>query len=216
MQERLQRTFVREEAYLKLREWIVNGTLRAGSKLKDKELAEKLGVSRTPIREALLRLEDEGLVQSKPNSSTNVSPIDLENSFHLYSIVWSLEKLALKQGFAAIRDEHIQAMEEANKRLLKCLKKQDLESALKADNDFHSVYINLSKNKELEKILLEIKQKLNRLEIYYFEKAQNRHLSFEEHEQIIEALRQRNLIAAEDAIENNWKASLLRMEIPSC
>lgn len=216
MQERLQRTFVRDEAYLKLRKWIVNGTLEAGSKLKDKELAEKLGVSRTPIREALLRLEDEGLVQSKPNSSTNVSPIDLENSFHLYSIVWSLEKLALTQGFAAFTDKHIKTMEEANKRLLKYLKNKDLESALMADNDFHSVYIKLSKNKELEKILLEIKQKLNRLELYYFEKAQNRHLSYEEHEQIIEALRQRDLSTALNAIENNWKASLLRIGAPSC
>lgn len=216
MQERLQRTFVRDEAYLKLRTWIVNGTLEAGSKLKDKELAEKLGVSRTPIREALLRLEDEGLVQSKPNSSTNVSPVDLENSFYLYSIVWSLEKLALTQGFTAITDEHIQTMEEANKRLLKYLKNKDLESALMADNDFHSVYIKLSKNKELEKILSAIKQKLNRLELYYFEKAQNRHLSYEEHEQIIDALKKKDLSTALNAIENNWKASLLRIGVPPC
>lgn len=214
MQEKLQRIFVRDEAYLKLRKWIVNGTLEAGAKLKDKELAEKLGVSRTPIREALLRLEDEGLVQSKPNSSTNVAPINLENSSHLYSIVWSLEKLGLTQGFAALTDEHIKIMVKANKRLLKHLKNKDLESALTADNDFHSVCIKLSKNKELEKILSEIKQKLNRLELYYFEKAQNPYLSYEEHEQIIEALRRRDLPAALDAIEYNWKASLLRIGAP--
>lgn len=214
MEERLQRTFVRDEAYLQLRKWIVNGTLKAGCKLKDKELAEKLGVSRTPIREALLRLEDEGLVQSKPNSSTNVSPIDLEGSFHLYSIVWSLEKLALTQAYAALTDEHIKTMEEVNKGLLKHLKSKNLESALIADNDFHSVYIRLSKNKELEKILSEIKQKLNRLELYYFEKAQNSHLSYDEHEQIIEALKGKDLSAALNAIEHNWKASLSRIGIP--
>lgn len=216
MQERLQRTFVRDEAYLKLRKWIVNGTLKAGSKLKDKELAEQLGVSRTPIREALLRLEDEGLVQSKPNSSTNVSPIDLENSFHLYSIVWSLENLALTQGFVAFTDEHIKSMVEANKRLLKHLKNKDRELALMADNDFHSVYIKLSKNIELEKIINEIKQKLNRLELYYFEKTQNPFLSYEEHEQIIEALRKRDLPAALKAIEHNWKASFLRIGGKPC
>lgn len=214
MQERLQRTFVRDEAYLKLRKWIVDGTLVAGSKLKDKELAEKLGVSRTPIREALLRLEDEGLVQSKPNSSTNVSPIELESSFHLYSIVWTLEKLAITQSFAVFTDEHINKMEEANKRLLKNLKSKDLEAALTADNDFHAVYIKLSKNKELEKILCEIKQKLNRLEFHYFEKLQDTHLSYEEHKQIIKALRDKNLSAALDAIEHNWKSTLSRIGAP--
>lgn len=214
MQEKLQRTFVRDEAYIKLRRWIINGTLKAGSKLKDKELAEQLGVSRTPIREALLRLEDEGFVQSKPNSSTNVSPIDLENSVQLYNIVCSLENLALTQSFAVFTEEHIKAMEESNKRLLKHLNNKDFESAIMADNDFHFVYIKLSKNKELEKILFEIKQKLNRLVLYYFEKIENAHLSYEEHEKIIAAIRKKDLSAALSAIEHNWKASFLRIGTP--
>ena len=86
--------------------------------MRDKTLAELLGVSRTPIREALLRLEDEGMVQTKPNSSTLVSSINFHNAFHLYSIVWTLERLALSQAFGSIRDEHIQTMIEANERFL--------------------------------------------------------------------------------------------------
>lgn len=72
MEGKIQRTFVRQEAYVKLRNWILDGTLSPGAQLRDKELAEQLGVSRTPIREALLRLEDEGLVKTKPNRSTLV------------------------------------------------------------------------------------------------------------------------------------------------
>src|SRR5579885_2278401 len=101
MKEKIERTFVREEAYLKLRDWIVEGALEPGAQLRDKALAEKMGVSRTPIREALLRLEDEGLVITKPNRSTQVSPIDFHNALHLYSLVWSLEQLALRQSFAS-------------------------------------------------------------------------------------------------------------------
>jgi DNA-binding GntR family transcriptional regulator len=85
MQNKIQRTFVRQEAYVKLRNWILDGTLAPGEQLRDKELAKQLGVSRTPVREALLRLEDEGLVKTKPNSSTLVSSIDFHDAFHLYS-----------------------------------------------------------------------------------------------------------------------------------
>jgi DNA-binding GntR family transcriptional regulator len=84
MDNKIPRTFVRQEAYAKLRNWILDGTLSPGTQLRDKVLAEQLGVSRTPIREALLRLEDEGLVKTKPNSSTLVSSIDFHNAFHLY------------------------------------------------------------------------------------------------------------------------------------
>jgi len=213
MSEKIQRTFVREEAYLKLRNWIVEGTLEPGLKLRDKELAEKMGVSRTPIREALLRLEDEGLVKTKPNRSTIVSLIDFSNAFHLYSIVWSLEQLALSQAFESITDAHIQAMIKANQRFLQKLKNRDRLAALEADNDFHSIYIELSQNKELEKILSGIKYKLMRLDLYYFEKVKDAHLSYEEHQQIIEALKRKDLSSALTAVESNWKESFLRMEI---
>ncbi|MBS3904379.1 MAG: GntR family transcriptional regulator [Simkania sp.] len=213
MEEKIQRTFVRQEAYLKLRNWILEGILAPGIQLRDKELAEQLGVSRTPIREALLRLEDEGLVQTKPNRSTLVSSIDFHNAFHLYSIVWSLERLALSQAFGSITDAHIQTMDEANERFLQKMKSRDRLAALDADNDFHSVYIGLSQNKELEKILFEVKNKLKRLDLYYFDKVKDAVLSYEEHRKIIETLRQKDLSMAINAVENNWKSSFSRFNI---
>ena len=213
MEEKIERTFVREAAYLKLQSWIVEGTLDPGMQLRDKELAEKMGVSRTPIREALLRLEDEGLVKTKPNSSTLVAPIDFDNAIHLYSIVLSLEKLALNQSFQSITDKHVQTMAEANERFLKELKNYNRLSALSADNDFHSVYIQLSQNKELQRILSGLKHKLKRLDLYYFEKVKDAHLSYEEHLKIIEALKRKDLSSALRAVESNWKASFSRLNL---
>lgn len=211
--KKIQRTFVREEAYIKLRDWILEGTFTPGMKLKDKELAKELGVSRTPIREALLRLEDEGLVQTKPNSSTQVSPIDFHNAFHLYSIVSTLEHLALNQAFHSIKDKHIEAMSEANERFLQKINTKDRLSALNADYDFHSVYIKLSQNKELENIIFGLKNKLKRLDLYYFDKIRDAAVSYEEHKEIIEALKQQNLPLALNAIEDNWKNSFARFKI---
>lgn len=213
MEGKIQRTFVRQEAYLKLRNWILDGTFAPGMQLRDKELAVQLGVSRTPIREALLRLEDEGLVQTKPNRSTHVSSIDFHNAFHLYSIVWTLEKLALTQAFGSITDDHLQAMIEANERFLKTMKTRDRMAALEADYDFHSVYVKLSQNKELEKIIFDIKNKLKRLDLYYFDKVKDAALSYEEHQQIIEALKQKDLSQAVNAVEHNWKNSFSRFNI---
>jgi DNA-binding GntR family transcriptional regulator len=213
MERKIERTFVRQEAYLKLRGWILDGTFIPGMKLRDKQLAEQLGVSRTPIREALLRLEDEGLVQTKPNSCTLVSSIDFHNAFHLYSIVWTLETLALSQAFGSITQDSIQAMEEANERFLQKMKDQDRFSALEADYDFHSVFVKLSQNSELEKIISEIKNKLKRLDLYYFDKIKDAALSYGEHKKIIEALKQKDLSLAVCAVEHNWKNSFSRFNI---
>jgi len=210
MTEKIQRTFVREEAYVKLRNWILDGTLAPGQKLRDKNLALELGVSRTPIREALLRLEDEGLVQTKPNCSTQVTDIDFHSAFHLYSIVWTLEPLALSQAFGSIKDKHLQTMTEANERFLQKMKAKDRRAALDEDQAFHAVYIKLSGNEELEKIISEVKNKLKRLDLYYFDKIKDAALSYEEHTQIIEALKQKDLLGAINAIEHNWKNSFSR------
>lgn len=213
MERKIERTFVRQEAYLKLRGWILDGTYKPGMKLRDKLLAEQLGVSRTPIREALLRLEDEGLVQTKPNSFTLVASIDFHNAFHLYSIVWTLETLALSQAFGSITDAHIQSMEEANDRFLQKMNAQDRFGALEADYEFHSVFVKLSQNTELEKIISEIKNKLKRLDLYYFDKIKDAALSYGEHKKIIEALKQKDLALAICAVEYNWKNSFSRFNI---
>jgi DNA-binding GntR family transcriptional regulator len=104
-------------------------------------------------------------------------------------------------------------MTEANERFLQNMKNRNRLAALDADNDFHSVYVKLSQNKELEKIISEIKHKLKRLDLYYFEKVKNAVLSYEEHLQIIEALKQKDLALAINAVEHNWKNSFSRFEI---
>ena len=210
--ENLERSSIRERAYFLLRNWIIKGKLFPGQKLKDKELADKLGVSRTPIREALLRLEDEGLVQTKPGNSTQVTPIDFLNASNLYSIVWTLEGLALKQAFDVLTDENIQAMKAANEKFLHALQNNEPFLAIEADNDFHSVYLLASQNPDLCQMLSIVKQKVSRLKIYYFNEVKDSRLSYQEHHAIIEAIQKKNLLRALKAVESNWKDSHLRIQ----
>jgi DNA-binding GntR family transcriptional regulator len=208
----LKRTFVREKAYLLLKEWIVEGKLQPNQKLRDKELAEQLGVSRTPIREALLRLEEEGLVETKPNSSTLVSPLDFQNAPNLYSIVWTLEGLAIRQSFEWMTEKHLDQMVEANEKLLKALTAGKPLLAIEADNDFHSIYIQLSKNRDLSQMISLAKQKINRLKLFYFNEVKETLASYTEHLAIIKAIQEKSLSLALDAVESNWRASCLRIQ----
>ena len=81
------RSFMREEVYKTLLTWIMEGELRPGEKLLDKELAESMGVSRTPVREAMRRLEDKGLVESAANRWTRVSEVSIHESEKIYPII---------------------------------------------------------------------------------------------------------------------------------
>src|SRR5579862_8519687 len=97
---KLTRTLAREEVYGKLQGWVIDGTLAPSEVLHDARIAQLLGVSRTPVREALRRLEDEGFVQTALNRWTRVAPIDLVAALEVYSIIEVLEVFALEQAFA--------------------------------------------------------------------------------------------------------------------
>ncbi|WHY59203.1 GntR family transcriptional regulator [Peribacillus simplex] len=210
--QKIKRTSVREEAYMILRDWIVQGILTPGQQLRDKELAEQLGVSRTPIREALLRLEEEGFVETKPSRSTIVSPIQFEGALNIYSIVWTLEKLAMEQAFEFIEEKHLIEMEAINHEVKKAIDEGNQIVAVQKDDDFHSIYINLSTNDELKRILSGLKQKLIRMELFYFNQVSDVLLSVDEHDRIIQALRNGNLPMVLKVIEKNWKESYFRIQ----
>ena len=84
---KVSRTLAREDAYGKLRGWIIDGTLKPDEGLNDREIGAALGVSRTPVREALRRLEDEGLVVTASNRWTRVAALDLTQAVESYPII---------------------------------------------------------------------------------------------------------------------------------
>src|SRR5262245_48159514 len=111
---KLSRTLAREDAYDKLRAWIIDGTLKPQEGLNDREIGAALGVSRTPVREALRRLEDEGLVVTALNRWTRVAPLDLTRTVESYPIIEALEILALERAFPSLTPEDLRGLEEMN------------------------------------------------------------------------------------------------------
>lgn len=209
--KKLSKTLMRAEVYADLRAWIIDGTLRPGEKLRDAELAEALGVSRMPVREAFLRLEDEGLVETSANRWTRVAYVDVGQARRIYPLVIALERLALELAAPRLGEEEISEMWRANDELSNALEEGRAVGASEADGRFHAVIIRLSDNPELAAILDNLKAKLRRLEVAYFDGCMVADRSVVEHGQLLDALKQGDHERAAEVLEANWRGSLNRL-----
>jgi DNA-binding GntR family transcriptional regulator len=201
----IERPVLRDTVYANLRDWIIQGTLQPEEKLKDDELAKRLGVSRTPVREALMRLEDEGLIETSANRWTKVSSVTLKDAELIYPIVARLEALALELAFKHLIKDDFKTMRQANQNFQKAIEAKKPIQAARADVAFHSVFIKRSQNPELIRILNELKLKHERLEIAYFGDASLGKHSPKQHLQLVRLLEQSNLKEAQKALAENWK-----------
>lgn len=206
------RPSMREEVYNTLLSWIVEGKLRPGEKLLDKELAEYMGVSRTPVREALRRLEDKQLVESSANRWTRVTEVSIKELEKIYPIIWSLEELAVSQAIDLLTITDFKEMELANLALEKAIVNEDPVDGSMADIRFHNVLLNRAENQHLFTILYDLKIQCRRVEVNYFTGYCSAKYSLDEHKRILDALRSKDLLLAQSMIRVNWQNSLQRLK----
>ncbi|MFD8015097.1 GntR family transcriptional regulator [Streptomyces sp. NPDC059762] len=140
------RTLLRDRAYESLREAIVRGDLAPGALLKDADLADRLGLSRAPVRDALARLTVEGLVETKPQSYTRVTRPVSRIVRDAASVVRVMHELAARTAVPLLGPEAIRAMREANERFAAAVRVSDVEAALDADDELHQVLVGASGN----------------------------------------------------------------------
>lgn len=209
--KQISRFSMREEVYNTLLKWVMEGVLLPGEKILDKDLASRLGVSRTPVREALRRLEDKELIVSSANRWTKVADVSLEEPERIYPIIWTLEELALSLVFPDITNADIKQMGTINKMMKKAVEDKDPVKASWADVEFHRVYIEKTKNYHLVSILDDLKVKYRRVEITYFSGSDYATDSLSEHDRILEALEEKNLNKALEQVRLNWQNSMKRI-----
>jgi DNA-binding GntR family transcriptional regulator len=197
------RTLLRDEAYARLRDAVLDGTLEPGEQLRDAELSAWLGLSRTPIREALARLEEYGLVESAPNRYTRVAPLDRRDAQDAFQVVAALHALAAVLGVPRVSDRELTAMRGANTDFATALKRGDVDAALEADDRFHAVLVQASANREIVRSLERLTPKVRRLERARFASLGGRR-SAAEHRQIIAACAAADAEAAARAVRDNW------------
>ncbi|WP_158893264.1 GntR family transcriptional regulator [Amycolatopsis anabasis] len=188
----IRRTLLRDEAYELIRRAIVEGDLGPGDPLRDAELAEELGLSRAPVRQALTRLVAEGLAESKPQSYTRVAPIvsdDVRDALHL---VRALHDLAVRTAVPRMTKDHVKAMRAANARFAAAVEAGEVSAAIDADDELHGIPVQVCGNRAVADTLDRYTALLRRLEHARFASLPARR-SIRRHDQLIDA------IAAADA-----------------
>jgi DNA-binding GntR family transcriptional regulator len=201
------RIYLRDEAYVRVRDWILDGTLAPGEPLRDETLAIALGMSRTPVREALQRLEEDGLVMTTAKRRTSVSPVSLQQAREIFPMVAALEDFALQCAEPKLDDSALRAMDEANVQMAEALEAKDADEAMAADIAFHGVIIERSGNSELTRVLGDLKFKVRRIDRAFFGSA-DRSASVVDHQELIDALRRRDRSGARRVLRRNWERAL--------
>jgi len=197
------RSLLRNDVYESIRDAIVDGTFAAGERLRDPELEAWLGVSRTPIREALLRLERAGLVIAKPGRATIVAPLDPASTVNAQQVVASMHELAARLAVPHLGGPQLAAMTESNARFESALMHDDVELALAADDDFHAVFLDACGNGMIPDILEQALPLLRRVERQRFSSRSARH-SVTAHAEIIRLAGMGDADGAALATRENW------------
>jgi DNA-binding GntR family transcriptional regulator len=198
------RSLLRDDAYRAIRDAIVDGTLAPGERLNDADLVDWLGVSRTPVREALARLEQAGLVQTKPGRYTMVSPLDVRALRNAKSVTAAMHELAVREALPNLSPSELKAMREANARFADALRADDADAAIIADDEFHRVLVTASANDALRDVLDQFTPMLRRLERLRFSSLTGRE-SVAQHDRIIALCEAGEVDDAAAAIRANWE-----------
>nr|WP_203610490.1 GntR family transcriptional regulator [Streptomyces sp. SID8111] len=141
------RTLLRDRAYEAIRDAIVAGEIEPGAVVRDADLAERLGLSRAPVRQAFARLVDEGLLESKPQSHTRVTPLVAADVRDAAAVVGAMHELVTRAAVPRLRTADTDAMRAANERFAAAVRTGDVDAALRADDALHDVLVRVSGNR---------------------------------------------------------------------
>jgi len=183
---------LREVVYETLREAIRSGVLAPGERLMEIQVAEELGVSRTPVREAIRRLEAEGLVVMIPRRGTYVSDMSLRDISDVFEIREALEVLAVSLAAARITDDELEELERMMVELDEVIGKNDIEGLVEVDIRFHMKIYEASRNVRLISILSNLREQTTRFRMTSMSTPGRMQNTMEEHRAIVEALGDRD------------------------
>ena len=176
---------LRDVVFNTLRQAILRGELKPGERLMEIQLANKLGVSRTPVREAIRKLELEGLVLMIPRKGAEVADISEKSLKDVLEVREALEELAARLACDKITKEGINRLKEAAQDFRSALKSNDITQMAEADVRFHDVICNATENQKLGQLLNNLREQMYRYRIEYLKDQQVYEKLLSEHEEII-------------------------------
>jgi len=199
-----------------LREAIVAGTLKPGERLMEIQLAEELGVSRTPVREAIRKLELEGFVVMIPRRGTYVADLSIKDVNEVFEIRTALDILAAGLAVERITEDELEQLERVLVEIGEYIEQNDIEKIVAADGRYHDILYRASRNDRLVGIINNLREQFTRfrsISMAYPGRIKN---TVEEHRQLVEAIAQRDIALAQrlarEHMENAEQTLLLDMQ----
>jgi len=187
-----------QKVYRILKARIIKGDLKPGEKLLENKIAEQLGVSRTPVREALQKIAAEGLVKMEPNLGMIVIEFSLEDLQEVLQVRRALEGLATSVAAKKISKEEITKLEEIIEKMSICISKNDVVAYSELNGKLHNLILNICGNKRLTEICNHLNSSDHRFRIRSLRSNPERlKYSLKEHREIVEALKRKDSIQAE-------------------
>jgi DNA-binding GntR family transcriptional regulator len=185
-------------------ERIVGGELVPGVRIKESQLAKELGASRTPLREALINLEQEGFVRSELDRGFSVQPLSGREVRETYPILWTLESLALRASGIAVYSR----LEDISRINAQFSKTKNPHQRLRYDAHWHETLLSCCPNQRLNALLTSLRTTIRRYEQIYMSDSVLVAESVRQHQQIIEALQAENIERAEELLTENWRMGM--------
>jgi DNA-binding GntR family transcriptional regulator len=183
---RVERTLLRDTAYEAIRDAIVRGDIPPGAVMNNAAVAEQLGLSRAPVRDALARLADEGLVETKPQSYTRVTPLVVKEVQDAAAVVGVVHELATRTAVPLLTAEHVDAMREANRQFEAATRAGNVDAAMDSDDELHGVLVGVCGNRAVAATIERYTPLIRRLERRQFSSASARR-SVQRHDALIAA-----------------------------
>ena len=194
---------LRDIVFKTLREAIITGDLQPGERLMEIKLANELGVSRTPVREAIRKLELEGLVIMTARKGAEVAPINEKDLKEVLEIRKSLESLACELSCRNVKDSDIRKLRSINQEIARGVDNEDIELITKKDVEFHEIINTLTDNQRLIQMLHQLKEHIFRYRFEYIKEMKNKQTIVDEHNRIIDAIASKDPKRASAEIEQH-------------
>ena len=179
---------LRDVVFNTLREAILKGELQPGERLMELQLAAKLGVSRTPIREAIRMLEQEGLAVTIPRRGAEVAKMTEKDMNDVLQVREALDELAVSIACELITEEELEKLSEAVKNFEEAIGTKDIKQIAETDIAFHDIIYQASRNPKLVTILNNLREQIYRYRIQYLKDEKNYPNLLDEHREILEGL----------------------------
>ena len=194
---------LRDIVFTALREAIITGELKPGERLMEIKLANELGVSRTPVREAIRKLELEGLVIMTARKGAEVAPINEKDLMEVLEIRKTLEGFACELAAKNATKENIEHFNEINDLIDEAIRNDNIEEITKKDVEFHEAIYQITNNKRLIQMLHQLKEHIFRYRLEYIKDMKNKQTIVEEHNAIIQAIKKADEKNAKKEIEKH-------------